>query len=478
MKKTFMGVRLKRLREERRLTQAALAAKLGISLSYLNQLENNQRPLTLPVLLALNSTFGLDVQSFSDDDEARLIADLREALADPALGETIATADLRELALNMPAVGRALIMLNRKYRQATEQSALLSARLGEDRQAASAILPSTPFEEVRDFFYAHNNHIPELDEAAEAIATRMKFPIGQMAPALAGYLESRHGVKAVFDTFDELSSGTQRKFDARAKVMRLSRRLRPGQQAFQFATQIAILEFDSALRAIIGKANFTNDEARGLARIGLANYFAGAMVLPYTVFLSEAERWRYDIELLGHRFGVGFETICHRLSALQRPNARGIPFFFIRVDRAGNISKRQSATDFHFSRVGGTCPLWNVYEAFASPGRVLTQLARMPDERTYLWVARTVSHGQGGYGAPAKTFAVALGCDIRHAERIVYSQGVNIESAVATPIGMGCKVCERLDCPQRAFPPIGRALNIDESRSHFAPYATSAPIAQ
>lgn len=473
MKKTFMGVRLKRLREERRLTQAALAAKLGISLSYLNQLENNQRPLTLPVLLALNSTFGLDVQSFSEDDEARLISDLREALADPAIGESIATADLRELALNMPAVGRALVTLSRKYRQAAEQGAMLSARLGEDRQAASAILPSTPFEEVRDFFYAHNNHIPELDEAAEAIATRMKFPIGQMAPALAAYLEERHGVKAMFDTFEEPPSGTQRTFDSRTKIMQLSRRLRPGQQAFQFATQIAILEFDSELRAIIDKAGLTNDESRGLARIGLANYFAGAMVLPYTAFLSEAERWRYDIELLGDRFGVGFETVCHRLSALQRPNARGIPFFFIRVDRAGNISKRQSATDFHFSRVGGTCPLWNVYEAFASPGRILTQLARMPDDRTYLWIARTVSHGQGGYGAAAKTFAVALGCDIRHAERIVYSQGLSIDPSVATPIGMGCKVCERSQCPQRAFPPIGRALHVDESRTHFAPYAAS-----
>jgi len=150
-----------------------------------------------------------------------------------------------------------------------------------------------------------------------------------------------------------------------------------------------------------------------------------------------------------------------------------VPFFFIRVDRAGNISKRQSATDFHFSRVGGTCPLWNVYEAFASPGRILTQLARMPDERTYLWVARTVSHGRGGYGAPAKTFAVALGCDVRHAERIVYSQGLKIDPSLATPIGMGCKVCERPDCPQRAFPPVGRALNVDETRSYFAPYATS-----
>ncbi|EKS31858.1 short-chain fatty acyl-CoA regulator family protein [Afipia clevelandensis] len=473
MKKTFMGVRLKRLREERKLTQAALAAKLGISLSYLNQLENNQRPLTLPVLLALNATFGVDVQTFSDDDEARLISDLREALADPAIGEPIATADLRELALNMPAVGRALVALHRQYRQAAEQGAALAARLGEDRQAASAILPSTPFEEVRDFFYANNNHIPELDEAAEAIVTRMKFPIGRMAPALATYLEERHRVKIVLDAFDDIPAGTQRTFDVGTRVMHLSRRLRPGQQAFQFATQIAFLEFDNELRSIVKRSRFTSDEARGLARIGLANYFAGALVLPYTAFLKEAEKCRYDIELLGDRFGVGFETVCHRLSTLQRPNARGVPFFFIRVDRAGNISKRQSATDFHFSRVGGTCPLWNVYEAFASPGRVLTQLARMPDERTYLWIARTVSHGQGGFGAPMKTFAVALGCDVRHADRVVYARGLSIDSAVTTPIGMGCKVCERPDCSQRAFPPIGRSLHVDESRTHFAPYATS-----
>jgi XRE family transcriptional regulator, fatty acid utilization regulator len=474
MKKTFMGVRLKRLREEQRLTQAALAGKLGISLSYLNQLENNQRPLTLPVLLALNSVFSLDVQSFAEDDDARLISDIREALADPALGESIATAELRELALNMPAVGRALISLHQKYRHAAEQYAAISARLGEDRQAAAVVLPSTPFEEVRDFFYLQHNHIAELDEAAEAIASRMAFPVGRMAPALASYLRDRHGVNVRSDAADGLSAGTQRQFDATARTLRLSPSLQPGQQAFQLATQIAILELDDAIRAIVDKAKFTGEESRGLARIGLANYFAGALILPYAAFLAEAERCRYDIELLGHRFGVGFETICHRLSTLQRHNARGVPFFFIRVDRAGNISKRQSATDFHFSRVGGTCPLWNVYEAFAHPGQILTQLARMPDERTYLWIARTVTHGRGGYGAPAKTFAVALGCDIRYAERIVYSQGLKIDSALATPIGMGCKVCERSNCPQRAFPPIGHALNIDESRSHFAPYTTTS----
>lgn len=474
MKKAFMGVRLKRLREERQLTQAALAGRLGISLSYLNQLENNQRPLTVPVLLALNAAFGLDVQIFAEDDEARLISDLREALSDPALGETIATAELRELALNMPAVGRVLVSLNQKYRRALEQTAALAARLGEDRQAEATILPSTPFEEVRDFFYAQHNYFPVLDEAAEAMGARVQLRIGQPMPALQTYLADHHGVSVVIDAVDDLASGTQRRFDPQTRTLYLSPRLRPGQQAFQLGTQIAMLTLDDELRTLVDKAGLTSDDARGLARIGLANYFASALILPYAKFLEAAEQRRYDIDLLGHQFGVGFETVCHRLSTLQRPGARGIPFFFIRVDRAGNISKRQSATDFHFSRVGGTCPLWNVYEAFASPGRILTQLARMPDERTYLWIARTVSHGRGGYGAPGKSFAVALGCDVRHAERIVYSQGLDTtDPSSATPIGVGCKVCERLACPQRAFPAIGRDLTIDDTRTRFAPYATS-----
>ena len=472
MKKAFMGVRLKRLREERRLTQQAVASAMGISLSYLNQIENNQRPLTIPVLLKLNAAFGVDVQLFSDDDEARLIADLRDALSDPQIGETISTAELRELAINMPAVGRALVGLSRRHRQAMEQTVALAARLGEDRQAATAILPSTPYEEVRDFFYARHNYIAELDEVAERLAEKLTSSSAPSHIILAEYLRVTHGVTIVIDN---AQGGTDRRFDPQNRTLHLSHRLEAGQQAFQLATQIAMLGFDEQLSELVSSAGFTNAETRGLARIGLANYFAGALIMPYGRFLAEAKKQHYDIDLLGQEFGVGFETICHRLSTLQRPSARGVPFFFIRVDRAGNISKRQSATDFHFSRIGGTCPLWNVYEAFASPGRILTQLARMPDERTYLWIARTVSHRSGGYGALSKTFAVALGCDVRHAEELVYSRGLNVhDSAFATPIGMGCKVCERTDCPQRAFPPLGRPLMVDEKRSWFAPYAASA----
>jgi len=472
MKKAFMGVRLKRLREERRLTQQALASAIGISLSYLNQLENNQRPLTIPVLLKLNAAFGVDVQLFSEDEEARLIADLREALSDPQIGETISTAELRELAVNMPVVGRAFVGLNRRYRQAIEQSATLAARLGEDRQAETAILPSTAYEEVRDFFYARHNYIAELDDAAEQLGQQLATSETLTPAVLAQYLRVKNGVTVVAD---DVSTGSHRRFDPHTMRLHLSRKLEPGQQAFQLATQIAMLALDRELSALVDSARFTNADTRGLARIGIANYFAGALIMPYGRFLSAAKTLRYDIDLLGQEFGVGFETICHRLSTLQRPSEPGVSFFFIRVDRAGNISKRQSATDFHFSRIGGTCPLWNVYEAFANPGRILTQLARMPDERTYLWIARTVSHCSGGYESPRKTFAVALGCDVRHADQLVYSRGLDVHNpALATPIGMGCKVCERADCPQRAFPPLGRPLVIDERKSLFAPYATSA----
>ncbi|MDB5489441.1 MAG: anaerobic benzoate catabolism transcriptional regulator [Reyranella sp.] len=471
MRKTFMGVRLRTLREERHLTQAALAEALGLSTSYLSQLEKNQRPLTVPVLLKINAVFGIDVQLFSENDEARLIADLRDALSEAQTGENVPLAELRELAAGMPAVGRALVNLHRRYRTEAERADAMALRLGGD-WPTSAPAPM-PFEEVRDFFYARHNHVAELDDAAERLYEAAGLSVGNLNVGLVDYMTRRHGLRIVRDADDE-PAGVQRRYEPASRVLHLSPHQRPGQHAFQMATQLAFLEVGDTIAKIVDETPFSGSEARALARIGLANYFAGALVLPYTAFLQAAETVRYDIERLSRWFGVGFETICHRLSTLQRAQARGVPFFFVRVDRAGNISKRQSATDFHFSRVGGSCPLWNVYEAFAHPGRVLTQLAQMPDGRTYLWIARTVQRGHGEYGAPDKTFSIGLGCDLRHASRLIYSKGLDLNNAgSATPIGAGCKVCERTACPQRAFPPIGRPLTIDENRSRFAPYSVS-----
>lgn len=461
MKKAFMGVRLRRLREERGMTQAALARSLELSPSYLNQIEQNQRPLTVPVLLKLNAVFGLDVQLFAEDDEARLVTELRAVLAGHGAGAALA--EVRELAVNMPQVARAILDLARGAREAHERADALGARLG----GAAEVGTPAPFEEVRDFFAARHNFLPAIDSAAERIAAEAGLPAGRMAEGLAARLVSRHGVRIA-----EAERGTLRAWDGAARVLRLARGTSPGQRAFQLATQLAFLECGAEVDALAAEAAFRSPEADRLVRIGIANYFAGALLMPYAAFFAAAEAERYDIELLGRRFGVGFETTCHRLSTLQKPEARGVPFFFIRTDRAGNISKRQSATDFHFSRIGGTCPLWTIYEAFARPGQILTQIAQMPDGRSYLWLARTVTRGQGGYGAPAKTFAIAMGCDLRHAERLVYSRGLDLRNpAAATPIGAGCKICDRPACPQRAFPPAGRPLAADAAVSRFAPYS-------
>ncbi len=471
MAKTFMGVKLRRLRSERGMSQIALAHALGISPSYLNQVEQNQRPLTVSLLLKLNRALGVDIQQFSEDEEARLIAALREALADAP--EPVSLPELKEVATQMPVLGRAIVTLYRRNLDAAAQLEAMALRMGDDRTDAAPAARAMAFEAVRDFFFAHQNHFDVLDRAAEALAEQAGHEGAALAPWLARRLLEQHHVRLV--ACDGAGDG-KRQYDPSSRTLRLSRALDVGQQAFQMATQLALLEADTLIEGLTRAAPFAGDMPTvRLARIGLANYFAGALLLPYGPFLSAAEALRYDIDLLGQRFAVGFETVCHRLSTLQRPSEPGVPFFFVRVDRAGNISKRQSATHFHFSRAGGTCPLWNVYEAFAQPGRVLPQLARMPDGRTYLWIARTVTSAPSrGYGSPGKMFSIGLGCDARHASRLVYAKGLDLaDPDAATPIGMGCKVCERTECPQRAFPYVGRTLDVNENVSGFAPYGAS-----
>lgn len=442
-----MGVRLQRLREERGISQVALARKLGISASYLNQIERNQRPLTLPILLRINEQLGVDVQPFADDEAAHTIAEVRDALAETG-ADTISIAELRSLAANMPGIARAVVELHKRNRVLAERADTLAAQMGDGHSPLQSFALPQNHDAVRDYLNHRHNHIAELDEAAEAIFRESALTVGDAAPQLAHRLLERHSVRVSTASGGELERS---RYDRTSRTLWLPDHLRPGQQAFQMAIRIAMLEMRDTLDRLIADGGFAGEEAQRLARIGLANYFAGALVMPYGEFLQAAEAMSYDIERLANRFGVGFEAVCHRLSTLQRPDSPGLPFFFVRVDRAGNVSKRHSATDFHFSRVGGTCPLWIVYEAFSQPERVLTQIASMPDGRTYFWIARQVVSGAIGFGRPQKTFAVGLGCDLRHAHRLVYSRGLDLRGP-ATPIGVGCKVCERQHCTQRASP--------------------------
>lgn len=483
MAKTFMGVRLRSLRAERGMTQAALAQTLELSPSYLNQIEQDQRPLTVAVLLKIHKVLGVDIQQFSEDEEARLLAQLRDAMAAMPQGNGgVPLPELREVASKLPHLAQALLAMHQRHMADAERLEALTARLGDDRSAIDDdsagslhIEPAhqMPFEAVRDFFFAHRNHFDALDRAAEALALQAKEQTlsqgGSLQEWLQLRLQSKHQVQVLRGSHGDTSN--HRRFDVATRTLSVAPQLRPAQQAFQLATQLALLEFDALIESALQSTHWQDEATRRLARMGLANYVAGAFVLPYGEFLQAAESLQYDIDLLANRFGVGFETVCHRLSTLQRVEAPGVPFFFIRVDRAGNISKRQSATHFHFSKTGGTCPLWVVYEAFTQPGRIVPQLASMPDGRVYLWVARTISHAGTGWGAPNKTFSIGLGCDLQHAARLVYSNGLDLRNVDAsTRIGMGCKVCERNACPQRAFPFIGKPLTVNENESGFVPY--------
>ncbi|MEO8816091.1 MAG: acetate metabolism transcriptional regulator RamB [Mycobacterium sp.] len=466
MAKTYVGSRVRHLRSERGFSQAALAQMLEISPSYLNQIEHDVRPLTVAVLLRIAEVFGVDATFFAPQDDTRLVAELREVTMDRDLGIDVDLPEVAELVNAHPKLARAMVNLHRRYRITTAQLATATEERFSDGSGSGSI--TMPHEEVRDYFYQRQNYLHELDSAAEDLTVRMRRHQGELAVELANRLTEVHGVH--INRRIDLGETVLHRYDAQTKTLDISHHLSWGQRVFKMAAELAYLEFGDLIDGLAEEGKFTSDESHTLARLGLANYFAAATVLPYQQFHDAAENFRYDIERLSAFYRVSYETIAHRLSTLQRPSIRGVPFSFVRVDRAGNMSKRQSATGFHFSSSGGTCPLWNVYETFADPGKILVQNAEMPDGRKYLWVARTAERRAARYGQPGKTFAIGLGCELRHGHRLVYSEGLDLSGDNATPIGAGCRVCERDNCPQRAFPAIGRDLDLDEHRSTVSPY--------
>jgi len=458
--KLYAGAKLRETRTRLGLTQKEFAAKLGVSLPYLNQMENNNRPVSTTVVLALAQEFGFDVTELSTGDSERLVSDMREAMADPVFADAAPPlADLRLTASNAPALARAFLDLHRAYRQTHERLASLDEALGRED---SRTQPS-PWDEVRDFFHYCDNYIDAVDRAAEHFA--------QGAGEQGIRAHAVHTLRAAGISVRLQESPATRYYDKDNRTLTLSSRAAPETQTFQLLLQIALMHQDKLLEATLDLARFQTEEARSIAKIGLANYFAGAALMPYGAFQAAAQNTRHDLELLAHRFGASIEQVAHRLSTLQRPSAKGIPFFFVRVDQAGTITKRHSATRLQFARFGGACPLWNVHQAFETPGRFLRQLAETPDGVRYISLARDVSKPAGSFGAPVRRFAISLGCEVRHAHDLVYADDLDLTNPKAyEPIGISCRICERKDCHQRSVPPLERRLTIDANERGVLPY--------
>ena len=470
-KKVFAGQRIRRLRRERGLTQARMAADLGISASYLNLIERDQRPVSVQVLLKLADAYDVELRTLGVDDEAQALTALREVFSDPLFRDAgLGIQDLREIASASPAVADAISSLYRAYQESVTSGSMLAEQLAGRDMLDGAEAPGLPLEEVRDFINSRNNHFPDLDDAAERLYANAGIGAEEPYVALRTALRDMHGVSTRIAPAD-LMPHELRRYDRHRQTIFLSELLDQPGRSFQLAYQLGYFEQSRAIEDIVEASGLDSEEAQRLCRVALANYFAAALLMPYGAFHKTAEAARYDLRLLGRRFGTSFEQVCHRLTTLQRPGARGIPFFLIRVDNAGNVSKRFSAAGFHFARFGGTCPRWNVHDAFRVPGQVYSQVVQMEDGTRYFSIARTVSRAGSGIGVPGDQYVVGLGCDIAHARRIVYSQGYDLDDErAATPIGVNCRLCERLDCSQRAFPPLKHRLAVEDHVRGISPF--------
>ena len=468
-RKIFAGPRLKRLRRERRLTQARMADELDVSPSYLNLMESNQRPITVQVLIRLADVYGIDPRDFMEIEGEQSVGDMEQILADPLFRDAaVPRAEVRDAAEHSPALLAAMLRLYRAYSTAREASEA-GVVSGGDRDRAEPLLGESPIEKVRGILQEARNHFADLDEAAESFAATLPQDAQGLFSPLVEYLRARHGIRVRALPL-EVMGDRLRWYDHHRKQLMISEVMDQPGRTFQAAYQLALTEFNGLLNETVSRLEGSDEVARKLLRVTLANYFAGALMMPYGRFQEAAELLAYDVELLAARFGASFEQVAHRLTTLSRQNARGVPFFLLRVDIAGNVSKRFSSSRFPFANSGGTCPVWNIHATFSNPGRILTQVIELTDSTQWFSIARTVRRSITPWGAIEPRFAIGLGCEIKYARRLVYAKGLDFDNPEATPIGINCRLCDRPACPQRAAPPALRALVVDESTRNVSPF--------
>lgn len=461
MARPLIGRTIRRLRQEQGLTQQALASRLGISASYLNLIEHDQRGVTAALLIKLGHTLQIDLAALSGREEQQLESSLREVLADPLLGlDDTPEEEIRALAGSAPNAARAMLALYRALRVAREDASGIALPSGR-----RMVLPT---EEARDFFHDHANVFPALETVAERIGAELAATPSELNHAIAERLRQRHALRLRVGPLE----GSLRRYDPAARLLELSESLPRESRGFQLAFQLMLLEARDAVEDILAPAAPSTPEAAALIRLGLLNYAAGALLMPYGPFLAAARALRHDLDLLASRFGVSFEQVAHRLSTLQREGARGVPFFFLRVDPAGNVDKRFSAAGFPFARFGGSCPRWVPHTAFATPGALRVQVAELPDGAAFLCFARTVTGPAAHWGEPPPVHVIAMGCDIGRAAEIVYADGLHLDQA-RIGIGLSCRLCDRAECRSRAFPPLEHRLNLDPHEESAAPYRFS-----
>jgi XRE family transcriptional regulator, fatty acid utilization regulator len=452
--KLFAGHAVRRIRRASGLTQAGMADTLSVSPSYLNLIERNQRPLTAALLLRLAERYDFDPRTLTGATPGGGVEALRRRLADPLFADlNIDRTQLEEWIAAAPDGAEAF------------------ARAFDRLSGGVAAAEADAITSVRSEIERWRNHFADLDAAAEALSDALRLSAADLYGAMAERLRVTHQISVRILPVDTMPDRLRR-LDLHARQLQLSELLDPASRSFAAAFQLAQLEAKAEIDALIKGADFTERASERLYRRHLTSYFAAAVMMPYARFLRACDATGYDVELLQRRFGAGFEQVAHRLTTLQRTGARGLPFFMIRIDRAGQSSKRYAgASASPLVETDARCPLWHLHHAFGAPGTLMRQVVVLEDGTKWFTLARTVRPQGGGFGGQSTEFVVGLGLDANLAAPLAAARGIDLRNGDATPIGPGCAACTRADCAQRSAPPTGRVLIFNERERGLTPFS-------
>ena len=460
MQKTFIGSQLRQLRRDHGQTQVEMGRRLGVSAAYINLLEKNQRSLSVPVLMALADQYNVHWRDVVLDKSANILADLRNAIQDPLFADS--QPDIQELRAaidHSPSFVQNFLKLHQSHRTAMDNI----MKIGGERMPKE-LLTSSPETVIHDFFRDNFNYFDVLEKAAEALSAEEPCQPYEMQAALKQRLYSRHGIVVETLPVEEMSEAL-RIFDSDRRLIQLSEALDFQNRTFQLAHVICFVELSDVLTDITSDLSVNAERAVSRCHVELANYFAAAVLMPYDAFHAMAEQSGYDIDRLASAFAVSFEQVCQRLTTLQRETKRGVPFFFLRVDKAGNVTKRFNATSFNIAEYGGSCPVWNLHTAFRTPGVILPQFVELPDGEKFFTLARTTERPVYSMQTQDRRLAISLGCEVQHATKLIYTSSFQKPADENfSKIGINCYLCLRHNCSQRAHDPLFTELTTDTSR--------------
>ena len=460
--KIFAGPRIRRTRIAKGETQTAMAHSLGISPSYLNLIESNQRPLTVQLLIKLASIYDFDLEELQGKGGADTISRLREVFSDPLLsGELPDNSELVELSDGAPNASAAVIKLYRAYRESLDRLSGLSRMMAKEGGKAVSSTARLPIDEMREAFEHTSPYFPSIERAAAKLLKTLSLSDGLMS-ALQKWLHQHHHI-AVQILPAETMPIWRRRFDRHSKRLFISERLSPADQVQEVAMEVAFLAEKQLIGEEVEFLKLSTDEAKRLARFEFARLLALALMLPYDSFLSSARKANYDINILRSRFSVTFAQASWRLIMLAKHGQSAVPFFIMEIDAAGNRLRRGGTSGFPLTRFGGDCPKLIVHQAFTSPGQIFAEQVITPEDVSFIVVGRTIEGLRSGYRDRPQRTALLIGFDIAHAGEVVYGTGlIGSDAKEATTIGPACRLCERQGCIARAHPPMTRPLGLDE----------------